>query len=86
MADFYKKHEDLCVQDVTSKDHFLIKFLDGNKVQVKITEYGPELMKNIRRQSGFNEDFLMKYNFLPSWIYVYRSFAPKENQEQMAKF
>lgn len=50
IAEFYEKHENLCVQDIT----------DGKKVQVKITEYGPEMLKTIRRQSGFNDDFLIK--------------------------
>jgi hypothetical protein len=57
IAHFYKDHEDLCVSDITN----------GKKVQVKITEYGPEMLKSLRRQSGFNDDFLIK------------AFAPKEN-------
>ena len=34
--------------------------IDGKKIQVKITEYGPEMLKSLRRQSGFNDEFLIK--------------------------
>jgi len=51
--------------------------LDGNKVPVKITEYGPEMLKNIRWQSGFSDDYLIKYNLLS--LIGFRAFAPIEN-------
>ncbi len=35
-------------------------FIDGSKVKVKITEYGPELLRPIRRHSGYTDDFLIK--------------------------
>lgn len=44
MADFFKKNEHLCVSDVT----------DGQKVQIKISEYEPNIMKKIRRKSGYD--------------------------------
>lgn len=57
IAKFFKDHSELCVSDITN----------GKKVQVKVTEYGPEMLKSIRRQSGFNDDYLIK------------AFAPNEN-------
>ncbi len=44
MAEFYKRNEHLCVSDVT----------DGQKVQIKISEYEPNIMKKIRRKSGYD--------------------------------
>ena len=58
---FYKDHKDLCAEDVSSKysPDFLSQFIDGDKISVKIKEYGPEVMKKIRMQSGFSDDFLL---------------------------
>ena len=65
IAKFYKDHKELCVSaDITN----------GKKVQVKVTEYGPEMLKSIRRQSGFNDDFLI------------HAFAPVENEKSMESF
>lgn len=62
MAEFFKKFEDICATDVTSKiSHFIYLFLDGSKVSVKITEYCPELLRPIRKSSGYTEDFLIRY-------------------------
>ena len=33
--------------------------LDGKKVQIKVVEYGPELMRQIRKNSGFDEENLI---------------------------
>lgn len=49
MADFFKKNGHLCVSDVT----------DGKKVQIRIQEYEPTIVKKIRRKSGYNDDFLI---------------------------
>ena len=49
MADFFKRFEDICATDVTN----------GTRVSVKITEYCPELLRPIRKASGFTEDFLI---------------------------
>ncbi|CDW91170.1 saicar synthase-like protein [Stylonychia lemnae] len=64
MAEFFKKFEDICATDVTN----------GNKVQVKITEYCPELLRPIRKHSGYSEEYLMN------------SFSPRENYAEMTKF
>lgn len=56
---FFKQNPELC-HDITSNFSPHFKFLDGNKVPVKITEYGPEMLKQIKWQSGFNDDFLLK--------------------------
>jgi len=37
--DFYKENKELCTDDITN----------GRRVQVKITEYGPEMLKSLRR-------------------------------------
>lgn len=42
-----------------SKYVYLSYDIDGRKVQIKITEYCPELLRPIRRASGFSEDFLI---------------------------
>lgn len=52
MAAFYQANKDICVSDVTSKPWLsenLNNYLDGKKVQIKITEYGPDMLKFIRR-------------------------------------
>eukprot|EP00347_Sterkiella_histriomuscorum_P012117 403369830 len=64
IADFFQKNQDLCVADITN----------GKKVQVKITEYGPDLFKQIRKSSGFQEDFLIN------------TFSPKSNSQEMTQF
>jgi hypothetical protein len=47
MSHFVNQNPELC-HDITSKN-FQLKFLDGNKVEVKITEFGPEMLKTLRR-------------------------------------
>jgi hypothetical protein len=64
MADFYRRNEHLCVSDVT----------DGQKVQIKISEYEPSILKKIRRRSGYDLKSLIQ------------SFSPKENHFQMTRF
>ena len=64
VADFYKRNTDMCVSDLTN----------GKKVQIKISEYDRDIVKKIRKKSGFNDEFFLK------------SFGPKENHLQMTKF
>jgi hypothetical protein len=45
---------------LVNRTRFNLVVIDGNKVKVKITEYGPDLLRPIRRGSGFNDDFLIK--------------------------
>lgn len=50
MAAFFKKNSHLCVSDVTN----------GKKVQIKVSEYDREICKNIRRKSGYDEEYFLK--------------------------
>ena len=50
MAAFYKNNPHLCVSDVTN----------GKKVQIKISEYDRDIVKKIRRKSGYNDSFFLK--------------------------
>ena len=62
MSEFFKKNEDLCVSDVTSKKIINAEIhIDGKRVQIKITEYDPELCKKIKRSSGFDDQAMIKY-------------------------
>jgi len=44
MADFFRRNENLCVSDITN----------GKKEQIKISEYEPNILKKIRRRSGYD--------------------------------
>ena len=61
MSDFFARNKEICVSDVTGKSYciwlrMLINFeIDGQKVQIKISEYDPRIVKKIRKMSGFDD-------------------------------
>lgn len=51
MAQFYKENPELCVSDVTN----------GNRVQIKVTEYDRDVCRKVRDQSHLDFELFLKY-------------------------
>ena len=61
IAQFYKENEAVCIGDITN----------GDKVMLKVSEYGSSQFKEIREKAGLSHDFLLN------------AFSPRENEEAM---